>query len=258
MANNNYRVVEEPRISANELARFIVATPVSQEGIIRNAHWQPKIMTFRYREARRSISKYLADPFSKYLADPLRKAAHFDQAIRALNEKTRNSDKPRVVLDAEASIEVIDSFQQGYNVYGFGSYKFVRPPSRIPHLLIDGVDVSVNLDLLVTGRDDNHQPLVGGLIMRFSKSDDSQTEAAKSRRADIARYASVLVYMQLHEHFHTRGIPETSLCFSLHVHRKELFHAPRDHLNRTNNIHAACRRISEMWDRVPPPAGLGS
>ena len=57
-----YREQESPRLSANQMAEYLVSLPVAQQRIIRNARWQPSILVARYRDARKALSRFLASP----------------------------------------------------------------------------------------------------------------------------------------------------------------------------------------------------
>lgn len=245
MANPHYRVYDQPRISANELASFPVASLVGQERIIRNAHWQLKPPVIRYKDARQPLQRFLASPTRD---QRILEAAKSDLEARAANPNTR----PLARDDALASIGAIEDFQRAWNAFPFGGLNFDLAPRQMPSLYIEGVEVSVALDAIVNAvvKGDD---VVGGVLLRLAKGTDAETEAAAAKRREIGKNAAVIVFLFAREHLTGRGQPSYKHCFSVDVQRMEAHAAPRGHVQRTNNLKVACRVIQAMWDRVDPP-----
>src|ERR1700745_3916255 len=100
----HYREQKSPRISANELARFMVATDLGREGIIRNARWQGTVRVARYRIAQRAMCEFLTDKVRSHRTIGAAK----QQLENRLNDASLSSFKHE---DARASILALDAFQ---------------------------------------------------------------------------------------------------------------------------------------------------
>ena len=62
MADSHYKERKSPRISANQLAAYLVAGASTRNRIIRDAKFQPTVVIIHYKEARAAIAKFLASP----------------------------------------------------------------------------------------------------------------------------------------------------------------------------------------------------
>ncbi|MBB5691699.1 hypothetical protein GXW77_14055 [Roseomonas alkaliterrae] len=248
MARSPFRERSTPTISANELAAYMVASDVGREGIIQRARWQPAAPVVRYRDARRAIARFLTDRHrsTQILLDARAR-------LEMLAEDT--TGRPFAREDARASIGAIDAFQAGLNSFGFGGMRFETPPQDLSPLDIEGVAVTVSLDLVVRASDRRRGDLVGGILLRLSKGADGESEAASARRRDVGMYATTLVYMACAEQLDGLGMPSPTVCFSVDVQRRERHRASSQYLTREANLRAACRGIQRAWSNVAPPPG---
>jgi hypothetical protein len=242
MAEARYREQKTPKISANELARFMVATDTGREGIIRNARWQGTVRVARYRGARDGLARFLCDRGRSWqiIADARR---GFD-AI--LNDPTATPFKHE---DARASIVALDTFQRRWNQLPFAGLNFEAAQKFAP-LEMDGVKVGVALDAVVRLPNPSR---VGGVLLRMSRGGDGETENAASKRREIGRNAAVLVFLCVSARMSRTGTPSHEHCFSVDVQHGEAHQAPRNYLAMAENMRAACRTIVDMWDRATPP-----
>jgi len=242
MALAHYREQKTPKISANELARFMVATDLGRERIIRNARWQGTVRVVRYRNARGAISKFLADRGRSWriLTDA---RAQFEAV---LNDPSATTFKQE---DARASIVALDTFQRRWNQLGLGGLNF-ETASKFDPLDMEGVQVGVSLDTVVRIPNPSR---VGGVLLRMSRGGDGETEGAANKRREIGRTAAVLVFLCVSSNLGRLGAPSHEHCFSIDVQHGEAHPAPRNHLAIAENMQAACRTIAAVWDSVEPP-----
>ncbi len=245
MAATHYREQKTPRISANELARFMVATDLGREGIIRNARWQGKVRVTRYRVAQTALAEFLADRMHSHRI--LGAARQRLEAV--LSDPKASSFKHE---DARASIVAIDSFQRGWNAYGLAGLNFQSPP-RLEALEISGVNVTVTLNAVTLSESPTRATQVGGLLLRMARGADGETDGAAAKRREIGRNAAVLVYMCAAKNLTKLGLPAPDVCYSVDVQHGEAHQAPKNYLAIAENMNAACRTIAALWDSARPP-----
>ena len=244
MAVVHYREQRTPRISANELARFMVATDLGREGIIRNARWQGTVRVVRYRAARDCLGRFLSDK-----ARPHRIIAEGKERFDSILDDPSKSAFQHE--DARASIVALNNFQRSWNQLGLGGLNF-EPAPRLAPIEMAGVQVGVALDSVIKMPNPDR---VGGLLFRMSRGTAGETEGAASKRREIGRNAAVLVFLCASERLVKNGVPSAELCYSIDVQHGEAHQPPRNYLAISENMHAACRAIAAIWDSVLPPGG---
>jgi len=247
MVAANYREQKTPRISANELARFMVATDLGREGIIRNARWQGKVRVARYRVARDAMSDFLTDTMHSHVI--IGKAKAKLEAI--LSDADASAFKHE---DARASIVALDGFQRGWNAFGLSNLNFAEPPT-LKRLEIEGVEVGVAIDAVTKRESPTRPTLVGGVLLRMARGGDGETDGAAAKRREIGRNAAVLVYLSAAKNLTKIGTPSSDLCYSVDVQHGESHQAPKNYLAVVENMNAACRTIAALWDSAEPPGG---
>ena len=226
----------------------MVASDVGREGIIQRARWQGTAAVVRYRDARRAMVRFLADPHRS-------PRIVLDARDRLEAQSEDPAARPFTREDARASAAALDAFQAGLNEFGFGGLRFEAPPPGLGPLGIEEVAVTVSLDLVVRAADRRRGELVGGVLFRLSKGADGETEAAAARRREVGMYAATLVHMACAEQLDGFGAPSPSHCFSVDVQRRERHRASSQYLTREANLRAACRSIRRSWDDATPPPG---
>jgi hypothetical protein len=246
MTAPRYRVQEKPSISANQLAAYLVSTTTAQKRIIRDAHYQSRIIVSQYKDAREAITQFLASP--------VRDHKILERAKELLNKKAESPSTKAAMQDFYLrQVAAIEEFQRGLNQFQIGGLTF-RLPSRHRPLSIEGVDVKVTIDAIVEAVSRPGSKFIGGLILQASKGDGSGTEAALHKRKEMGLYAATLVHLYASEHLADQGEPSWRHCFALDVHKRALHAAPRTYAQRAQHISDACFQIAVMWDRVDPPA----
>ncbi|KAB2910260.1 MAG: hypothetical protein F9K29_25215 [Hyphomicrobiaceae bacterium] len=234
------RIRTEPRISANDLARYMVATDTGKIGIIRRAKEAPAAVVLRYKDARSGLREALRDAVNEKRI----LAATRDK----LEQKARDgSVRPFLRDDAEKSIEVLDAFAGMRNQ--LAGFDYVAAPKQQPELTLAGVAVSVYCDLLIH-RTHKEEEQIGGLLFRLTKAEDDESDRAAEKRRDMGAYAATLVHMHVATNLSGNRKPHHTLCWSVDVQHQELHQAPRTYVSRAQNLENACRFIAAMWNRV--------
>ena len=225
-----------PRITANDLARYMVATETGKLGIIRRSRDSVTPPRIRYREVR--------PPICAYLSDPNRTKGIIFQARETFEQHADDiSLKGFVREDARLSIDVLDSLMKMNNQ--LGGFGFVQAPAKQPKLMLGKVEVSVNVDLLLS-RSKGPVEQVGGALLRLTKADD-ETEAAAAKRREVGAYAATLVHMHIAKHLAGNKQPFHGLCMSVDIQCEEVHLAPKTYAQKAQNLENACKFIAAMW-----------
>lgn len=230
---------DPPRISVNELAKYMVSSDTARLGIIRRARKPKKFLVVRYSDARNAIRRYLVEP--RFDPEPLREAEK-KLSQRALDP----SMSPMRQDDAHKSIDVLRRIQAMQEE--LEGYSFVRPPGHQSKLPIGNVQVSVHADLLVhgsmRGRDE-----VGAAVLRMTK-DDAFTPTSKEKRRIMGQYVATLARMHVENLAVTGRVPSNRLGMSIDVQHGAVFTAPRHYARRRKELESACVFISGLWGAV--------
>ncbi|CCG40122.1 conserved hypothetical protein [Magnetospirillum molischianum DSM 120] len=230
---------QSPRISANQLAQYMVSSDTARLGIIRKARDPQTPVIIRYRDARA--------PICAFLSDQQRKLNPLTAAEDMLQQRSDDpSESPFRKDDAKSSIEVIRAIQRMGN--SLSQYEFHLPPSNQDKLYICGVEISIRADLVVYGSSRGVKQ-IGAAVLRMTQ-DDADTDAARDKRRDMGCVVATLTKLHVEKNLSGERLPVNKLCMSIDVQHGELFVAPNANTRRMNDIESVCRVISEMWDKA--------
>jgi len=234
------QVNESPRMSANELAKYMVSTETGKIGIIKNAIKPNTAAAAQYSHAR--------DCIKKFLSSDNRNVADIHEKIAFLQARADNpASTPWIKRDSQYSIDALNDFLTLRNQ--MGGFDYIEMAQRgQPHLTINTVDVSVNLDLL-SHRTYRRTEQVGGLIFRFTKSDEKKEET-KARRVDMGKYVATLAHIQVSENAAGNRTPYYGLSSAVDVQFGQAMVCPRNYTERYRNIENACWFIANSWDAL--------
>ena len=206
------RRAKDPRISANDLAHFMVSSDTARMGIIRRAR-EPRTHTvIRYKDVR--------DPICSFLSDPHHNLNPLISAEAALKHRSADPAVSSMLQeDALLSIEVLDAIQRMGN--RLAQYVFVAAPKRQPKLAVSGVEVSVRADLLLHASARGVEQ-IGAAVLRMTK-DDTATATAKEKRKQMGLYVATLTKMHVDQNIPSNRKPINKLCMSIDVQHGEIF-----------------------------------
>jgi hypothetical protein len=231
------RIRQQPGISANELARYLVAGDHAREGIIRRAKEIATAPVIRYRDLRNGLSAYLGN-----VARPAATLTALESMLQQKADDQSASTFSRE--DAQASLEALATFRRFQN--RLGGFDFKQPGKWAGALAVEGVAVSVYPDLVLT-QQSRSSDRYGVALFRLAKGDDQESVNAAGRRAEIAKYVATLAYMQASTHCAPDHVAHHALCMSIDVQNQEIVVASNSQTIRINNIRAACRQIARAW-----------
>ena len=229
----------EPRITANDLALYMVSSDTARVGIIRRAKHPQAPPIIRYKDVRPVVCNFLADDNRQVN----RLAQAEEMFARRMDDHAESSLRQD---DARASIEVIRSTQGMANQ--LAAFTFTAAPVQQNKLDLAGIEVSVRADLFVSApvRGVQHN---GVAVLRLTQ-DDADTDAARSKRRDMGLYVATLARMHVEQNFASREPISNRLCMSIDVQHGEAFQTPDANTRRRNDLENACRFISAMWASV--------
>lgn len=238
ITSQKYRENKEPRISANQLAEYTLASPTRRQSILRNAKFPPAFLVIRYGAAKAAICSYLTDDTRSMR--PLAAAEHeqIQQSQGAGTSYARN--------DAALSAEAIKGFRAMVGPNFLPGLTFRAFPNARPKLVVAGVDVSVSLDLVAHNM---AKGLVGGVLLQTSKA-----VASKGSREAHSKCVSSLVWMLASKHLGKHGRVDRALCLSIDVFARKTTAAPNNYKRILSNIEASCSEIAMFWPHIAPPS----
>jgi hypothetical protein len=251
MMATEYVDKKSPELSANQLSEFLTATHTRKEGILRQARYiarESSAAPIRYSDVRRAIASYLADP-SRNTAGIYGIREKFNNIVESAQAGQQMSDF--TLSNARLSVEAIDAFLGSLNEIKFGGLSFALGDSHAPRVTIEGVGISVRPDVVVLAKNKKLEPIVGGLLMYFSK--DVEKEEKADERKNHGLTAATLVHRYATDHLFDQGVPTQKLCISLDVFAKKPHQAPASNVRRRDNMEAACRSIALHWPTITPP-----
>lgn len=232
------RSPDRPRISANDLALFMVSSDTARLGIIRRAAEPQTYVTTRYKDVRGPLKAFLADPVRA--VNPLFEAEQmFAQRASDPAESSLRQD------DARQSIEAIRALQGMRNQ--LAGYTFMPAPDKQEKLIVSGVEVSVRADLWVHGATRNTEQ-IGGAILRMTQ-DDAESGSAIEKRREMGTFVATLIRMHVERNNPSNRQPANRLCMSIDVRHGQVFVAPQSSARRVSDLEAACLTIAALWGR---------
>lgn len=221
----------------NDLALFMVSSDTARSGIVRRAKSPQMPPIVRYRDVRGPICEHLASD-SRNVNPLISAEAMFEQRMNDPSFSALMQD------DARNSIEVIHGIQRMRNQ--LGQFSFSRAPDRQAKLVIEGLEISIRADLLVSGRSRKGDDLIGAAVLRMTQSGES-SESALTKRREMGLYVATLAKAHAAQNLARNALASNSLCMSIDVQHGEVFTAPGSITRRMNDLSNACRFIVALW-----------
>lgn len=198
-----------------------------------------------------------------YLLDPTRKKARLYDEMERLKKVFETADTADERDRAALDLKVIDTFLANENAFGLSALGFTAPKRCAP-LLIEGVFVSVQPDLLIEPLVIGGVKKVGALSFRLSKGIDPESakkketqERRREQRREIGRYSALLASMVLEEHFSDHGEVSPEHCIAIDVPLGERVPLmTSDRAARTKRLRKACRQIAQWWPNIEPKPSI--
>lgn len=233
----DFRIYEDPRVSANQLALFAVSGDAKKESIVRDAKKVNTAKVANYKPARIAV-------YNCYDGNSINAAALTAEAERLKSAALPGSFDESCNKLSSAVLQKLIPLTANIECSGV---KISRPPRAFDHLLIEGVRVSVQPEV-VFSMTHRGATRFGGVIANFSKSEPFDIRTGKYCAGD---YAAFLIFQMLALRFGNEGGPRYGSCVAVDVHRGGIFPAPSSYVTMLKNIQAACRSIARQWNELP-------
>jgi hypothetical protein len=225
----------DAQISANDLALYLVSSDVGKLGIIRRNKYPSKHIVSPYQDGKKWIVRFLSNDARDrtILASGIEHFEHLAQDTSTIPSKRE---------DAKRTITALNAILTGYNALELGKLTFKSAP-RLNPLMIKGVRVSTNLDLLTSVMNKGVEQQ-GGAILRLTQADESD------KRDEMGGYTATPVLMQIEDKKPGVGEPLARICLAIDVQNKAKYEARAGASRRRANIEAACTMIKSIWPSV--------
>ncbi|GAB5456843.1 MAG: hypothetical protein Hens2KO_30720 [Henriciella sp.] len=239
-SKSKYSYNPNPRLSANQLAEIVNASPTRRKSIIVDAKFPKSVVVAKYREA--------MNPLKSFLGDPKRNVPNFADIISGLEAKSIDGSlTPWTRVDAANSAEALGFVHSAYNKTGLGKFDLRPLPLKQPKVVIEGVEVGASAALSVHGTFKN-KPAVGCLSLLFNKS-----EPSTNTREERCKAAAVLSVLYSEQHLSNFGYAAPKLSMSYDVFLGKVIVAPNTYKKRLDNMRFACEDVVLHWPTIDPP-----
>lgn len=220
------KIVRKPKISANKLGEYINSSPSRRQKIVKDQKYPKGFIVTRYNGAKKAIIDY----FVKGKGD--KKA--IESEIKNLILGSYNTEFRK--KDSQLSIKALEIFVKT-NVPSVSEHKTSRLGHNLNKLTIQGVDVSVQPDILIQGSLQGSD-FIGAIKIHISKT-HPLTEGS-------GKYVGVLIHRFLESNYSEKV--RTDFCISLDIFTGKYFVAPRSFKSLRKDIEAACNEIRLLWN----------
>jgi len=231
------KIYIDPRISANQLAQFMISDHAKQESIVRNAKRINKIMVASYQPGRLAVSTSYDG--AGINVDQLKTKAEHMKTFEFSDDFESQCNR--------LSGAALEKFAEFAGELSCSGVKVPRPPNGYRHMLIENVRVSVQPEIVFT-QQHRGQSKYGGIMVNFTKGDSTSYDK-KQGRYFSGDYAAFLVFLMLGLHYGSTGVRNAS-CFAVDIYREAAYSGTTAHVTMLKNVEAACRNIARQWDEV--------
>jgi hypothetical protein len=231
----------EPRMSANQLAQFVVSDAAKQESIVSAATRVMAVRVANYQPARVAMPQC-------HTASGIDSTAIIAHATRMRNTVFADPFDEKC---NELSAAAFAKFAPIASQIDCAGQRIPTPQRGFAHLLIEGVRVSIQPEIVFSFAHRGSKKF-GGVIFNFSKGNQASLENGngKFQAGDVA---AALLFLMLSVHFGASGGPRSANCFAVDVYRESVFPTPGAYKTMLRQIEAACRNIVRQWE---PEAAL--
>ena len=224
--------MNSPRISANKLGEYMIASVARRRTIIRDQKHPPTIKVARYQQAKEAAEQYFLSGGKDSKA--------VEAAIVRLRAKTVGSDW--ALEDAQSTAQALDMLLSMRDQLFAEGMTYVRAPAQPARLVIAGVGISVQPHMLLL---DEKRGKMGAVRLHYTKTTES---ALNGEGGD---YVATLLHQWANKHGMRPGFvaaPQLSRCID--VFRKAVVKGPSAQSRRMDHITAACEEIAARWSTI--------
>mgnify|MGYP007071004199 CR=1 FL=1 len=215
------------------MAEYLTASSSRRHRIIRDAKEPPPFIVNTYEYAKDAVVGYMIS--SKLDREELLSAL----SILKERKPTGPNDKQNLRL----CIEALSTFTGNADALEhLMPVERVKGPQKAKKLHVNGVDISVQPDIMLKERGKADVQAIGGLKLVFGKS--------KPLTEDQGFNIATMLKLHLDEVKPEGAIVQNKLCMVLDVFSGRVYTPPKAIVNRLRDVHAACTEIVTMWPHV--------
>lgn len=216
----------EPRISLNKLAEYLSTNKASRrERILLDQKYPPTFQTIRYDAARQIMQQLLA-------SDKCNTQEIQSKISGLASKKPANEFDERMI---KANVEALEYFKELVPSLAFLDWTLTLGTHAPTPLRLNGVDISVRPDLLVSSKTKTGVS-TGGIKFNITKGSIHTKESADYVGAVMLEYLS-----------HAGENASHTLCSTIDIFGKKVVQAPKAIANRMKDAASACAEIARVW-----------
>lgn len=217
--------VRAPRISVNKLAEYLEASTLRRKKIVQDAKYPSPILTTRYATAKEVIIEYFETKNPDVLQNGLAELAGADVSTDFKKNDVKNQ------------IEVLNRILE-MEFGQFENLNLARLDHENPLLSINGINVSVNPDILIEGTIKKKE-VFGAMKLSIIKTNPLSVYGQE--------IVALLTKDFLAEVFPGRNGVNNRLCISFDAFQQRLVACPASETNRRREVGTACEEIAQRW-----------
>lgn len=173
------KIRNNPRISINQLAEYLIATAARRRSILIQQKFPPSYIAARYDEAQDAVADYVT-------------TFGFDSSkiIGVITQLSTAVPKTATEIQKLAScIEVLEIFLENSEILDFLSkYKVTSGVGKDNKMKISGVEVSLRPEIIFEGKNEKGKNIVGAVKLFFSKNIELTEKEADYITTSIKNY----------------------------------------------------------------------
>jgi hypothetical protein len=221
-----------PRLSVNKLGEYMTAKAGRQNKILYDAKYPEDYVVAFYRDAVEAISKSIVDG--------LEDASQLERAIARLQAK-----RPNTVFESrqiKGNVDAIETFIDMMGSIDLGGFTARLGSHTAPHLVVNGVNVSVRPEVTLHRQKRNGEQLVGAIKLHFPKSFPLSEVAGE--------YIAACVQLFCRDHLAEQGASSHEHCFVIDMAGAKVHPGVKAIKARTRDVEDYCRQIAAIWPTI--------
>jgi len=226
-----------PRISLARLADYMAASEQGKRSIAVSCKYQPIARLIQYNDAKAILSNWIRSEN--------RKIEELKEKLEVLKNKICDDDFSKEVRDHNC--DFVTRFIAMVEKFDFKDYSYLRPV-KFPSYELNGMPVTVTVDLLTGRTTRQNKEKIGALMLRYSKG--------KALDSDVGLHQSAFLYEYFRQpEFQKHGEAEKRLCITLDTYSATPYEAPGNATYLFKEMAATCASLVERWPNIKPPKG---
>ena len=224
------------KMTLEKMGEYLSASPRGRKRVIQELNRKTNLIETDFSEAKNAIAIFIA------YGDGNEEVIYSE--ISRLEKKLAMSELQKEQINL--SIDALESFLDVADEVVIKDYEFMREDPSIPTtLLISGVTIDVNPEIILRKMDLETGSQVGAVKIYFSKNFPLSDDAGK--------YMATILFQYLEAHFADVGVADYTNCYIIDAFNQKVFRTPRFNKRYRSDIQAACEEIARAWAFIIRP-----